>query len=78
MDWLGNFYIIFSCNVLFTASTTLCLVQKFTKKVRDAILDRLVAPFSRRYSVVPTQMTVNNNGATVGGVGPRLQGWKEE
>ncbi|XP_052212762.1 limb region 1 protein homolog [Dreissena polymorpha] len=37
MDWLGNFYIIFFSNVIFVSATVLCLVNKFTNKVRQSI-----------------------------------------
>lgn len=47
MDWLGNFYIIMLCNVVFAGLTTLCLVTKFTKAVRTEIYDRLMAFFIR-------------------------------
>ncbi|XP_048728173.1 protein LMBR1L-like [Ostrea edulis] len=45
MDWLGNFYIIMLCNIVFAGLTTLCLVTKFTKAVRTEIYDRLMAFF---------------------------------
>lgn len=47
MDWLGNFYIIMLCNIVFAGLTTLCLVTKFTKAVRTEIYDRLMAFFIR-------------------------------
>lgn len=37
MDWLGNFYIIFSYNAIFAVATVLCLVNKFTATVRRGI-----------------------------------------
>uniref|UniRef100_A0A673GMT9 Limb region 1 protein homolog n=1 Tax=Sinocyclocheilus rhinocerous TaxID=307959 RepID=A0A673GMT9_9TELE len=33
-NWLGNFYIVLSYNLLFAVVTTLCLVRKFTSAVR--------------------------------------------
>ncbi|XP_012589330.1 PREDICTED: limb region 1 protein homolog, partial [Condylura cristata] len=34
-NWLGNFYIVLSYNLLFATVTTLCLVRKFTSAVRE-------------------------------------------
>ena len=41
MDWLGNFYIIMLCNIIFAALTILCLTTKFTATVRSEIYERL-------------------------------------
>ncbi|KAK3591220.1 hypothetical protein CHS0354_003851 [Potamilus streckersoni] len=46
MDWLGNFYIIFTYNVIFTVATGLCLVNKVTDTVRREIFSRLSSVFS--------------------------------
>nr|XP_057915917.1 limb region 1 protein homolog [Doryrhamphus excisus] len=40
-NWLGNFYIVFSYNLLFAVVTTLCLVRKFTSAVREELLKAL-------------------------------------
>uniref|UniRef100_A0A8C5HPZ3 Limb development membrane protein 1 n=1 Tax=Gouania willdenowi TaxID=441366 RepID=A0A8C5HPZ3_GOUWI len=40
-NWLGNFYIVFSYNMLFAVVTTLCLVRKFTSAVREELLKAL-------------------------------------
>uniref|UniRef100_A0A3B3RUR1 Limb development membrane protein 1 n=1 Tax=Paramormyrops kingsleyae TaxID=1676925 RepID=A0A3B3RUR1_9TELE len=40
-NWLGNFYIVLSYNLLFAVVTTLCLVRKFTSAVREALLKAL-------------------------------------
>ncbi|KAK5849571.1 hypothetical protein PBY51_013897 [Eleginops maclovinus] len=40
-NWLGNFYIVLSYNVLFAVVTTLCLVRKFTSAVREELLKAL-------------------------------------
>ncbi|XP_054621204.1 limb region 1 protein homolog isoform X2 [Dunckerocampus dactyliophorus] len=40
-DWLGNFYIVLSYNLLFAVVTTLCLVRKFTSAVREELLKAL-------------------------------------
>uniref|UniRef100_H2XUT2 Uncharacterized protein n=1 Tax=Ciona intestinalis TaxID=7719 RepID=H2XUT2_CIOIN len=40
-SWLGNFYIIFGCNVGFAAVTALCLVNKFTLKMRRELYKAL-------------------------------------
>ncbi|KAM9232690.1 limb region 1 protein homolog isoform 2-T2 [Leptosomus discolor] len=37
-NWLGNFYIVLSYNLLFAIMTTLCLVRKFTSAVREELL----------------------------------------
>ncbi|KAG2458549.1 LMBR1 protein, partial [Polypterus senegalus] len=44
-NWLGNFYIVLSYNLLFAVVTTLCLVRKFTSPVREDLLKALVKPF---------------------------------
>lgn len=40
-NWLGNFYIVLSYNLLFAVVTTLCLVRKFTSAVREELLTAL-------------------------------------
>ncbi|XP_006002229.1 limb region 1 protein homolog isoform X1 [Latimeria chalumnae] len=40
-NWLGNFYIVLSYNVLFAVVTTLCLFRKFTSAVREELLKAL-------------------------------------
>ncbi|XP_074938470.1 limb region 1 protein homolog isoform X2 [Phalacrocorax aristotelis] len=40
-NWLGNFYIVLSYNLLFAIMTTLCLVRKFTSAVREELLKAL-------------------------------------
>ncbi|KAM3823304.1 limb region 1 protein homolog isoform 3-T3 [Vipera latastei] len=40
-NWLGNFYIVLSYNLLFAVMTTLCLVRKFTSAVREELLKAL-------------------------------------
>ncbi|XP_018612379.1 limb region 1 protein homolog [Scleropages formosus] len=40
-NWLGNFYIVLSYNLLFAVVTTLCLVRKFTSAIREALLKAL-------------------------------------
>ncbi|KAM5303014.1 limb region 1 protein homolog isoform 4-T4 [Glossophaga mutica] len=41
VNWLGNFYIVLSYNLLFAIVTTLCLVRKFTSAVREELLKAL-------------------------------------
>uniref|UniRef100_A0A8C8D6V8 Limb development membrane protein 1 n=1 Tax=Oncorhynchus tshawytscha TaxID=74940 RepID=A0A8C8D6V8_ONCTS len=41
-NWLGNFYIVLSYNLLFAVVTTLCLVRKFTSAIREELLKALV------------------------------------
>ncbi|KAJ1099687.1 hypothetical protein NDU88_004786 [Pleurodeles waltl] len=36
-NWLGNFYIVLSYNLLFAIMTTLCLVRTFTSAVREEL-----------------------------------------
>ncbi|XP_059788931.1 limb region 1 protein homolog isoform X8 [Balaenoptera ricei] len=40
-NWLGNFYIVLSYNLLFAIMTTLCLVRKFTSAVREELFKAL-------------------------------------
>ncbi|KAF6276056.1 limb development membrane protein 1 [Rhinolophus ferrumequinum] len=40
-NWLGNFYIVLSYNLLFAVGTTLCLVRKFTSAVREELFKAL-------------------------------------
>lgn len=47
MEWLGNFYIILSYNLVFAVATALCLVNKFTATVRQEIIQRLKMVFQR-------------------------------
>ncbi|XP_041607891.1 limb region 1 protein homolog isoform X2 [Vulpes lagopus] len=42
-NWLGNFYIVLSYNLLFAIVTTLCLVRKFTSAVREELFKALGA-----------------------------------
>lgn len=46
MDWLGNFYIIFFSNVIFAGATIVCLVNKFTIKVRESIVLKIKTAIS--------------------------------
>ncbi|XP_060079895.1 limb region 1 protein homolog [Ylistrum balloti] len=41
MDWLGNFYLILTCNAVFATTTTMCLTNKFTGTVRSEVFNRL-------------------------------------
>ncbi|KAM5255424.1 limb region 1 protein homolog isoform 1-T1 [Ctenodactylus gundi] len=57
-NWLGNFYIVLSYNLLFAFVTTLCLVRKFTSAVREELfkalgLHRLHLPNASRDSESP-------------------------
>lgn len=47
MDWLGNFYIIFGYNAIFTGATMICIVTKVTVTVRHEILQRIISAFTR-------------------------------
>ena len=46
LEWLGNFYLVFSYNLLFAVVTVVCLTTKFTASVRTALLDRLAQTVS--------------------------------
>ncbi|XP_037094682.1 uncharacterized protein LOC119114754 [Pollicipes pollicipes] len=41
--WLGDFYIVFFYNIVFAVASALCLVNKFTASVRQALFRRLAA-----------------------------------
>uniref|UniRef100_A0A673Y7K9 Limb development membrane protein 1 n=1 Tax=Salmo trutta TaxID=8032 RepID=A0A673Y7K9_SALTR len=49
-NWLGNFYIVLSYNLLFAVVTTLCLVRKFTSAVREELLKALGLAHNRRFN----------------------------
>uniref|UniRef100_A0A8C7RE62 Limb development membrane protein 1 n=1 Tax=Oncorhynchus mykiss TaxID=8022 RepID=A0A8C7RE62_ONCMY len=49
-NWLGNFYIVLSYNLLFAVVTTLCLVRKFTSAIREELLKALGNIFIFIYS----------------------------
>uniref|UniRef100_A0A915JJS1 Protein LMBR1L n=1 Tax=Romanomermis culicivorax TaxID=13658 RepID=A0A915JJS1_ROMCU len=40
LDWLGNFYLVLSYNLIFAVATGLCLVTKFTSKLRKELVCR--------------------------------------
>lgn len=42
IEWLGNFKIVLLYNIVFAGAATLCLVNKFTAKVRRELYARLV------------------------------------
>lgn len=52
-NWLGNFYIVLSYNLLFAIMTTLCLVRKFTSAVREELLKALGNTALRIHSAWP-------------------------
>ena len=47
MNWLGNFYIIFSYNLIFAGATGVCLFTKATVTIRQEIFDRFRTVFHR-------------------------------
>nr|KAG5695077.1 hypothetical protein BaRGS_032570 [Batillaria attramentaria]KAG5707139.1 hypothetical protein BaRGS_011850 [Batillaria attramentaria] len=66
MDWLGNFYLILTINIVFAAATALSLVTKFTAAVRQEIYLRLKAAiiYSDKKSQTPAATTTSGtNGA---------------
>jgi len=38
LEWLGNFYLVLSYNLVFAIATVVCLTTKFTVSVRTALL----------------------------------------
>ncbi|XP_050293251.1 protein Lilipod [Anthonomus grandis grandis] len=42
IEWLGNFKIVLSYNIVFATASSLCIVNKFTAKVRRDLYARLV------------------------------------
>ncbi|XP_065053680.1 protein LMBR1L-like [Rhopilema esculentum] len=41
LDWLGNYHVVLFYNLVFEASTSLCLTQKFTSTVRRALMEQM-------------------------------------
>lgn len=61
-NWLGNFYIVLSYNLLFAVVTTLCLVRKFTSAVREELLKALgTVIWSSLFQHVPQHSTKMEN-----------------
>lgn len=63
-NWLGNFYIVLSYNLLFAVVTTLCLVRKFTSAVREELLKALGNVFcltSFYYDLLHLLLCINSN-----------------
>ena len=51
LDWLKNYKLVLFYNLLFEASTALCLANKFTASVRQAIFDQMKqSPIFRKLS----------------------------
>lgn len=74
MDWLGNFYIIFACNIAFAAFTSACLGQKFTYTVRREIASQTQAVWQRLKSYLhivrkPSSVLPLNNLGSLNGSG---------
>jgi hypothetical protein len=42
LEWLGNFYIVLSYNLVFAVATIICLTTKFTSSVRTALIDKVI------------------------------------
>ena len=47
IEWLGNWTIILSYNLIFGVSTALCLTTKFTATLRRELLKRIRHVFNR-------------------------------
>lgn len=41
LNWLGNFHVVLFYNLIFEASTSLCLTRKFTSTVRRALVEQI-------------------------------------
>ncbi|KAK7092256.1 limb region 1 protein homolog [Littorina saxatilis] len=63
MDWLGNFYLIFTINVVFAAATSVSLVTKFTAAVRQEIYLRLKAAIVSGDKKSPSSPSAGMNGS---------------
>ncbi|XP_064644594.1 limb region 1 protein homolog isoform X1 [Lineus longissimus] len=63
MDWLGNFYLILSYNLVFAVATALCLVKKFTSTVRKELIDRIASAFhsESRHSISINSLSMNGS-----------------
>jgi hypothetical protein len=63
MDWLGNFYLILSYNLVFAVATALCLVKKFTSTVRRELIDRIASAFytESRHSISFNSLSMNGS-----------------
>jgi len=42
LEWLGNFQLVLSYNLVFAIATVICLTTKFTASVRTALIDGLL------------------------------------
>ena len=53
LDWLGNFHLVLFYNLVFEASTSLCLAKKFTSTMRQALIDQMrqSAMFARLFNM---------------------------
>ena len=51
LNWLGNFHVVLFYNLVFEASTSLCLANKFTSTVRRALVEQM------RQSTLFTKLT---------------------
>ena len=47
IEWLGNWTIILSYNLIFGVSTALCLTTKFTATLRRELVSRIQSVFQR-------------------------------
>lgn len=61
LEWLGNFYIVLSYNLVFAVAATLCLVTKFTSSMRAELLHRLEQVFGgiRRGTAVSSSHAIS-------------------
>ena len=48
IEWLGNFRIVLLYNLVFAASATLCLVNKFTATVRRELYNRYALFYNKK------------------------------
>lgn len=47
LEWLGNFYIVLTYNLVFAVATAICLVTKFTATLRKALVDHFEQAFAQ-------------------------------
>jgi len=58
IEWLGNFYIVLLYNIIFSVTSTLCLVTKVTRAIRQELVSRYVRIF---FSIQQHQLMVKNS-----------------
>jgi len=58
LNWLGNFHVVLFYNLVFGASTSLCLVRKFTSTVRRALVEQMrLSPVFAKLTTLKLKVT---------------------